>query len=651
MSLTKQLWLGILVVTVGAFAASFVISTLSARDYIEQQLDQKNRDNANVLALAMTQLPKDPATIELLLSAQFDNAHYDYVRITDPTGGKVIAERVRDEATTRQMDVQGDGAAAPSWFRELIQLSSSEGKAFVNDGWTAFGTLTLKSHTGFAYQSLWNGTLDLFAWFLAGAGIIGALATVMLRWVLRPLDQVIAHARAIGERRFVTTATPPTREFASVVTAMNTLSTRVRGMLEEEAIRLDHLRRAVQHDAVSGLLNREHFLAQIEGTLQSENAPATGALVMVRLTHVIALNEELGRATTDDLLRRVAEALSSMIGDNAEWFAGRLNGTDFALLAPDAGDASALAAKLAERLDLSVGASLPEGRRSLPVGVACFQRGDPLPQLLAHGDVALTRSEQLEGTPPQIEHVNPTARPMTDLAGWRGLISEALALERFHLARFPVHDREQGILHIEAPVRMQHPREDVVLTAGDIVPWATRCGLLPHIDAVVVDQALRLIVERGSAVCINLSAESMCHAPTVSRLTSALKRDPVAASQLWIDLPESAAFRHAAHFRTLCSELKPLGCKIGLEHVGQHIYQIGELHDIGLDYLKISAGVVRDIDHRPGNQTFLRGLATIGHTMGMLVIAEGVANDGEAQQLLALGFDGMTGPGIRAASQ
>lgn len=648
MSLIKQLWLGILIVTGGAFAASFVISTLSARDYLAQELDLKNRDNANVLALAMTQLPKDPATIELLLSAQFDNSHYDFIRLTDPTGAKVIAERVRDRQMTREIEAQGDSGAAPQWFRELIRLPSSEGKAFVNDGWEPFGTLTLKSDTGFAYESLWHGTLDLLAWFVAGAALIGALATLVLRWVLRPLDQVIAHARAIGERRFVTTATPPTREFASVVTAMNTLSTRVRGMLEEEAVRLDHLRRAVQHDAVSGLLNREHFLAQVDDTLQSENAPATGALVMVRLTHVIALNEELGRATTDDLLRKLAEAISSLIGDNSEWFAGRLNGTDFALLAPDAEGPDALAETLAERLDLSVRNSLPEARRSLPVGVACYQRGDPLPQLLAHGDVALTRSEQMEGTPPQIEHVNPTTRPMTDLAGWRGLISEALALECFHLARFPVHDRELGLLHLEAPVRMRHPREDAVLTAGDIVPWATRCGLLPQIDAIVVDQALALIDETGSAVCINLSAESMCHGPTISRLTAALKRQPTAAGQLWIDLPESAAFRHATQFRTLCGELKPLGCKIGLEHVSQHICQIGELHDVGLDYLKISAGVVRDIDRNPGNQTFLRGLATIGHTMGMLVIAEGVSNDREAEQLLLLGFDGMTGPGIRA---
>lgn len=95
-----------------------------------------------------------------------------------------------------------------------------------------------------------------------------------------------------------------------------------------------------------------------------------------------------------------------------------------------------------------------------------------------------------------------------------------------------------------------------------------------------------------------------------------------------------------------CDTLKPLGCTIGLEHAGSHICHIGELHDVGLDYLKIDSAIIRDIDHSPGNQTFLRGLCTIAHTMGMMTIAEGVLNQEEAACLKELGFKGMTGPGI-----
>jgi EAL domain-containing protein (putative c-di-GMP-specific phosphodiesterase class I) len=92
--------------------------------------------------------------------------------------------------------------------------------------------------------------------------------------------------------------------------------------------------------------------------------------------------------------------------------------------------------------------------------------------------------------------------------------------------------------------------------------------------------------------------------------------------------------------------LKPLGCKIGLEHVGNQIHHIGELHDLGLDYLKIDGSIIHDIDKSPGNQTFLRGVCTIAHTMGMMAIAEGVLNQHENHCLVGLGFDGMTGPGV-----
>ncbi|MFV0662062.1 EAL domain-containing protein [Denitromonas sp.] len=647
MSLIKQLWLAIVVVTLAAFGISFVVSTLSARDYIQQELQRKNIDNANALALAMTQLPKDPTTLELLLAAQFDNSHYEYIRLTEPRPeGKIMMERNIDTAAIASTAPGTADQQAPAWFRALVPIRSAPAISQVSDGWTPFATLTLKSDPAFAYGSLWRGTLQLLGWFVAGAAAIGVLGTLVLRTVLRPLNAVVGQARAIGERRFVSTDVPATPEFATVVTAMNTLSTRVRSMLEEESARLESLRQAVQHDPVSGLLNREHFLAQVADTLESDSAPAHGALVIVRLSHLIELNESLGRATADALLRKLAESLVSLLPADASWLLGRLNGTDFAVLAPALDTPDTLATTLTERLELAVRNSLPDDYQALPVGIACYQRGNSLPQLLAHADVALDRSEQQPDCRPQIEHVNPAARPATDLAGWRRLIDAALEAGSFHLAQFAVLDRHRRLLHLETPVRMQHPTEGVELTAGDVIPWATRCGLLPRIDETVVAQALALIAAQDTAVCINLSAESMCHAPTINRIADLLKTQSAAARQLWIDLPEGAAFRHAVEFRALCKRLKPLGVSIGLEHVSAQVCRIGELHDVGLDYLKISAAVIRGIDRNPGNQTFLRGLATIAHTMGMQVIAEGVATHTEAEQLGALGFDGLTGPGI-----
>ena len=97
----------------------------------------------------------------------------------------------------------------------------------------------------------------------------------------------------------------------------------------------------------------------------------------------------------------------------------------------------------------------------------------------------------------------------------------------------------------------------------------------------------------------------------------------------------------------MCRELKPSGCRIGLEHFGHEFSQIGQWHDLGLDFLKIDASFVRGLDTNPGNAIFLKGLCGIAHGIGLQVLAEGVASDAELAALKALGFDGATGPAVR----
>ena len=90
MSLVKQLWLAIAMAMAVAFAGSLVVSVLSARDYLQQQLQVKNIDNATSLALSLTQMEKDPVSVELLVSAQFDVGHYRFIRLTSPTGEVLV---------------------------------------------------------------------------------------------------------------------------------------------------------------------------------------------------------------------------------------------------------------------------------------------------------------------------------------------------------------------------------------------------------------------------------------------------------------------------------------------------------------------------------------------------------------------------------
>lgn len=341
MSLFRRIWLTIIGLTFAAFVGSLLVNTLTARNYLEKQLFIKNKDNATALALSMSQqTDKDPVTMELLLSALFDNGHYQEIRLTDPNN-KVIVER------TAPADLD---LGAPAWFVRLLPIKVSPGVAHITEGWKQYGTISLTSHSKFAYQDLWQGTLELIGWFAAGGILAGVLGTLMLRLITRPLDQVVDQAHAITERRFISVPEPKVPELKSVVAAMNDMVARVKQMFAEEAARLDTMRKKLNYDANSGLPNRDYFMGRLREALESEESAPYGVLMMLRLKDLIEINRKLGRAETDKLLRSIGNILKELCGTHDKWLPARLNGPDLAILAQNQHEANVLAGQLADAL-------------------------------------------------------------------------------------------------------------------------------------------------------------------------------------------------------------------------------------------------------------------------------------------------------------
>jgi EAL domain-containing protein (putative c-di-GMP-specific phosphodiesterase class I) len=149
-------------------------------------------------------------------------------------------------------------------------------------------------------------------------------------------------------------------------------------------------------------------------------------------------------------------------------------------------------------------------------------------------------------------------------------------------------------------------------------------------------------------LAINLSASSLESADFLNKLLEILRQRSTLANRLWLEVPEEGALKHLESFRQLCFALKKRGCRIGLEHFGHRFSQIGQLHDLGLDYLKVDSSFVRGVDANAGNEAFLKGLCSIAHNIGLQVIAEGVSTSAECNALKAIGFDAATGPGIQS---
>jgi EAL domain-containing protein (putative c-di-GMP-specific phosphodiesterase class I)/GGDEF domain-containing protein len=634
----RQLWLAIITSMLFALGGSLLASLLSARSYLETQLSQKNADNATVLALALTQGDVDSVSAELAVSALFDSGHYELIRLVDPQG-EILVERLAESGAP----------GVPGWFVKCLPLRADPGQAQITDGWTQVGTITLISHSRFAYRTLWHSALQIFGALVVSCLIGGCLGTLILLRLKPPLAAVVQQARDISERRFTTIGEPDVPELRQLAAAMNGTVVRLKTMFDEEAARLEAVRREANFDALTGLANRAHFLAHLQEAAQDEDS-AGGTLFIIRVARLAEVNRSLGREATDELLRRFGGVVREFVARRPKSLGARLNGADFALLSPVDAVPEAIGEQLLEQLTQEMAAFYGSSSEPIHTWVAggSFPNDIAPAFILAQVDTALAACESEGSNALRVIDIRRADGTPSTARDWSEHILRALDNGWFRLASFPVVGIDGLRLHDECPLRLKFDANDEWLPAGRFMPQAERLQISGRLDLTAVTLGLDALDAQADlpGLAINLSAHSMQN-PAFCRELTALLASRRAASRLWLEIAESGALLHFDAFRGLCRDLKPIGCRIGIEHFGRRFSEIGRLYDLGIDYLKVDSIFVRDLDAHVGNRTFLKGLATIARNIGIVVIAEGVANERELSALTAAGFDAATGPQIR----
>ncbi|WP_018994938.1 LapD/MoxY N-terminal periplasmic domain-containing protein [Thioalkalivibrio sp. ALJ2] len=632
MTLRKQLWIAVAIIMLLALLVSIVVSTLSARDYLAQQLLTKNIDNAASLALSLSQLPKDETTVELQIASQFDTGHYQHIRLIDPTGDLMIERRNPEPP-------QG----VPEWFVERLAFNVRPGVAHVSDGWSSFGTLIVESQTNYAYEALWDGTLRLTAIFTAGLLIIGLIGSFLLGRLIRPLKQVVEQAEAVGERRFVTTPEPRTWEFQALVRAMNRLTEHVRMMLQEESTRLERLKTRLQHDDVTGLLNRESFLARFQATLENRHAGSAGSFVVLRVSSLPELNQAIGHDKLDELLAGIAEVAEQQVSETDYGAAGRLKGSDIAVFGDGIGDSRRFAESLLTAIRAELGPKAPEAM-ALHLAGTPYHPDDTTGEVLSRVDQALARAELEPGD--SIAEEPHAVLPHANQNEWRTAITVAMATHGVKLARFPVMDADHELMHHEAPMRLLLDGES--RPAGYFMPWAVRLDLIRQLDDAVLDAAIDQLRAGNERLAINLSVDSLQDTDFRQRLESRLASDPEVAGRLWLEFPARGALAHPAELRDLCRIARVTGFVVGLEHAGPEAFRSHDLTAYGLHYVKLQASLIQGAHRSTETQALIRGLCTLAHSIGILVIAEGCDSTDDIEPLMELGIDGVTGRAVQS---
>jgi EAL domain-containing protein (putative c-di-GMP-specific phosphodiesterase class I)/GGDEF domain-containing protein len=638
MSLMRQVALLLISVLLLALAGAVGINLSSTRDALQTQLRVKNADNAQNIALALSQQRGDRQLMGLLLATQADTGFYRRVRFVGSDGAALF-----------EREAIAQPSAAPAWFARWWPIESAPGVAQVSDGWRALGRVEVVSHVAYAHDELWRGGAQ--ALLLLGAlGVAAmALAAAGVRRIRRPLDATVSQANALVEGRYLLVDEPAVPELRRVAQAMNGMVERVRRLFESQAAQVEQLRREAHEDRLTALPHRAHFMQRLAALLGDDASAEAGWLLLVRVADLADVNRELGRDATDRALRSVAETLRSWPHDGTQGaLAGRLNGADFALVLPGA---SALGRDAPGLLAAALRSALSWHGERVMVHLGAVRWAGPAAAgaLLARADLALARAEGLGPFAAEIaadlDADNAASRAASGGEQvWHRHLQDALHAGRARLAEFVVVDRGGALSHLECPLRLQLVADGAFESAARWLPLASRSKMLPAIDLLAVRLALTTIGTDGRPRAVNLALASLADGAFTTQLRQLLIEAPRGARGLWLEVAEGAALGHFELLRAFAALVRPLGVRFGLEHAGHQLYRTPRLYETGLDYVKLDVALVRGAAHDEAVRRFVAGSVALLRALPLTVCAEGVDDAADAAALWECGVEAITGP-------
>jgi diguanylate cyclase (GGDEF)-like protein len=407
-------------------------------------------------------------------------------------------------------------------------------------------------------------------------------------------------------------------------------------------------------DTLTELPNRMHFRDTLVRTLeQAKQAGASFAILFLDIDHFKRINDTLGQAVGDELLRIIAHRLARgmRLGDAGEASPTgqrlcRQGGDEFMVILD--GAASALdAARAANRLLTILGRPISLGAQELfvsaSIGIALYPHdGQHIDALLENASVAMYHAKANGRNRFSFYDDSMRAASAQRLSLERDL-RKALEEEQFELYYQPQFEVPGcRIVGVEALIRWHHPTLGL-LTPAHFIPIAEEAGLIMAIWEWVLVTALiqhNAWVEQGLppvTVGVNLSSAQFSDPALALRVQEIAQVVDVPLAHLELEVTESMLLSDFdAALKTL-TELRAMGVKIAIDDFGTGYSSLSYLRRLPLDKLKLDQSFIRDAERNPGDVAITRAVITMAQSLELAVVAEGVETQAQLDLLLSLG--------------
>jgi diguanylate cyclase (GGDEF)-like protein len=411
----------------------------------------------------------------------------------------------------------------------------------------------------------------------------------------------------------------------------------------EQQKRLEHL---AQFDALTGLPNR--FV--LEDRLQQAviGTRRTGeriALHYLDLDEFKQVNDTLGHPVGDELLKAVGQRLTNLVRETDT--VARLGGDEFAVIQTGingATGASAFAVRVQEAMAAPFTTAEHEIHTTASIGITVSSPGDEPTELLLQADRALYKAKE-RGRQRFHFHNQELAEEVQRYVSIRRDLRNAVSRDEFFLEYQPqVHLRTGKLVGSEALVRWQHPTRGR-LPPGEFIPVTENTGLIVSIGEWVLQEACRQRREWCNGgltkvpVAVNLSGVQFRDPQFADKLQALLKTTGVRPDLLELELTETILMQGSQTVQQALAQSDKSGISITIDDFGTGYSSLQYLREFPVRRLKIAMEFVQGVTEDPDDDAIVAAVISLGHELGMRVVAEGVETEEQVEFLKAHGCD------------